>query len=264
LINYKKIAIWLVFSVLLFAALRFAAIKHGNQVMKFPEIVIDASSGNAFLMQKDVENRLKNKDIILNNIKKSEINAALVESVLSEMHEVQSAEVHVNIDDTWSLDLVLRKPIARIFNEKGESFYLDDKGRVMPLSSLYTANAIPFSGAIRDRYTDLSVQEIINNDSLKTKSLLPKVYYLSQYVCNNAFLSSLITQVVVDEHGDFVLIPLVGNHKIIFGIPSSPEVVEERFKKLEIFYYEALPFAGWSAYETINLKYKNQVVCKKR
>ena len=262
--NYKKIALWGAFLLVLIVALRFASIKQSNQIMKSPEILIDATSDNAFLMQSDIENRLKNKNINLNNLKKSEINAALIESVLAEMYEVQTAEVNVNLDNTWTLDLVLRKPIARIFNKKGESFYLDDQGKIMPLSSLYTAHAMPFTGNISDKFTELSVEEIINNDSLKTKSLLPKVYYLSHYVCNNPFLASLITQVVVDEQGDFVLIPLVGDQKIIFGVPNNPSVVEERFKKLEIFYYEALPYKGWGSYETINLKYKNQVVCKKR
>lgn len=262
--NYKKIVLWVGFLSLLLVALRFAALKQGNQIMDFPEIIIDATSDNAFLMQNDIENRLKNKNVNFNRLKKSEINAALIESILADMYEVQSAEVNVNLDHTWSLDLVLRKPIARIFNKKGESFYLDDQGKVMPLSPLYTAHVIPFTGNISDRFTEFSVEEIINNDSLKTKSLLPKVYYLSDYVCNNPFLSSLITQVIVDEHGDFVLIPRLGEQKIIFGVPNSPSVVEEHFKKLEIFYFEALPYKGWSTYETINLKYKNQVVCKKR
>jgi cell division protein FtsQ len=180
------------------------------------------------------------------------------------MYEIQAAEVNVNLNNTWQLNLTMRKPIARVFNEKGESFYLDDKGKAMPLSSLYTSQTIPFTGKISDRFTEMSINEIINNDSLKTLSLLPKIYYLSNYVCNNPFLSALIAQVVVDERGDFTLIPIVGNQLIIFGVPYNEAIVAERFKKLEIFYFDALPYKGWGAYETINLKYKNQVVCKKR
>lgn len=252
------------FLLILFVALRFTALKQGDQIMDFPEISIDATADNAFLMKEDIENRLKNKNINLKGLKKLEINAALIEKTLADMYEVQTAEVNVNLDHTWSLDLVLRKPIARIFNKKGESFYLDDQGTIMPLSPLYTAHTIPFTGNISDRFTEFSVEEIINNDSLKTKSLLPAMYYLSYYVCNRPFLSSLITQIVVDEQGDFVLIPRLGDQKIIFGVPNSPNVVKERFEKLEVFYYDALPYKGWSAYETINLKYKNQIVCKKR
>jgi cell division protein FtsQ len=259
-----RIFVWAVFMVVLAFGVHFALDKHDNRVMRFPEIIIDSDSDNAFLMVDDVVSRLKYRNIGLENVMRREINSDLIESVIEEMYEVQHASVHVNLDDTWTVKMSLRKPIARVFNDKGESFYIDDHGRMMPTSPLYTAHVLPFSGKIKDQLSDLSVQEIINNDSLKTRLLLHQMYYLSDYVCNDPFLSALITQVSVDESGDFILTPIVGNQKIIFGHAESRKLVEERFKKLLVFYRDALPYAGWTKYESINLKYKNQIVCKKR
>jgi cell division protein FtsQ len=259
-----KIAAWAVFIALLGFAMHFANGKHAERVMQFPEIVIESGADNAFLMVDDVVMRLNYKNVRLDNLKRKEINTDLIESIIKEMYEVQEASVHVNIDNTWVINMNLRRPIARVFNEKGESYYLDDRGKLMPTSQLYTAHVLPVSGNIKDQFSDLSVQEIINNDSLKTLSLLPQIYYLSEYVCNDPFLSALITQATVDKNGDFVLTPIVGNQKIIFGRAENRKLVEERFKKLLVFYRDALPYAGWSKYESINLKYKNQVVCKKR
>jgi cell division protein FtsQ len=259
-----KIAAWVIFIALLGFAMNFANEKHQNRIMQFPEIVIESGADNAFLMVDDVIARLKYKNVKLDNLSRKEINSDLIESIIKEMYEVQEASVHVNIDDTWTVSMKLRRPIARIFNEKGESFYLDDQGELMPTSPLYTAHVLPFTGKIKDQFSDLTVEKIINSDSLKTCSLLHKIYYLSEYVCNDPFLSALITQVTVDKSGDFILTPIVGNQKIIFGYADSRKQVEERFKKLLVFYRDALPYAGWSKYESINLKYKNQVVCKKR
>jgi cell division protein FtsQ len=50
----------------------------------------------------------------------------------------------------------------------------------------------------------------------------------------------------------------VGNHKIILGDCSD---LEQKFKKLFAFYKDGLNKIGWNTYKTINLKYKNQVVC---
>jgi cell division protein FtsQ len=259
-----KIAAWVIFIALLGFAMQFAREKHADRLMQFPEIVIDSGADNAFLMVDDVVSRLKYKNVRLDNLKRKEINTDLIETIIEEMYEVQEASVHINIDDTWTVKMLLRRPVARVFNEKGESYYVDDQGKMMPTSLLYSAHVLPITGNIKDQLSDLSVEEIINNDSLKTRSLLPQIYYLSEYVCNDPFLSALITQATVDKNGDFVLTPIVGNQKIIFGRADNRKQVEERFKKLLVFYRDAMPYAGWSKYESINLKYKNQVVCKKR
>lgn len=262
--RFKKIALWVVFSFALISSMYFTSKKYKNRVMQFPEIVIVNEGNNAFLMDKDISERLRYNNIQLEGLKRVEISADLIEAIVLKMYEVKSASVHLNLDDTWRILVELRKPLARIFNTRGESFYLDEDGRTMPLSPLYSARIIPFTGFIDDAMDFIGVEEIINNDSLKTLKLLPQIYYLSEYVCNDPFLSALIAQVEVDNHGDFVLIPIVGNHKIHFGDPYNRKIVEERFKKLLVFYREALPFTGWSKYESISLKYKNQVVCKKR
>lgn len=262
--KFKKIALWVVFSTALLFAMYFTNKQYQNRVMQFPEIVINNGGNNAFLMDKDIAQRLNYNNIQLEGLKRKDINADLIESIVSKMYEVKSVSVYLNLDDTWRILVELRQPIARIFNKQGESFYLDEDGKTMPLSPLYSARILPFTGNISDQMDFLSVDEIINSDSLKTLKLLPQIYYLSEYVCNDPFLYALISQVEVDKYGDFVLTPIVGNQKIHFGNPFNKKVVEERFKKLEVFYREALPYTGWSQYESISLKYKNQVVCKKR
>jgi len=56
----------------------------------------------------------------------------------------------------------------------------------------------------------------------------------------------------------------VGDQKIIFGTAHSKEEVQEKFKKLTIFYNEAMPFEGWNTYSEISLKFEDQIVCKKK
>jgi len=259
-----KIAAWVIFIAALGFTMKFTADRHENRVMKFPEIIIESNADNAFLMVDDVKERLKYKNIKLEQLKRNEINSDLIESIIMEMYEVQSACVHINLDDTWIVNMELRKPISRIFNKKGDSFYLDEHGKKMPISPLYSAHVLPFTGEIDEIFDGSNVQELINSESLKTQSLLPQMYYLSEYVCKDPFLSGLIAQVFVNKKGDFVLIPIVGNHKIIFGNADTRARVKEKFEKLLVFYRDALPYAGWSKYESINLKYKKQVVCKKR
>jgi len=170
--------------------------------------------------------------------------------------------VYTKIGSSWKIDVDVRKPIARVFNKYDENFYLDEDGFIMKSSNLHTARVVVVTGYIKDRINSISVDKIINNDTLKSIRKIDDVYRISNYVCNDPLMQSLIGQIHLKKDGDFVLIPLVGGQKIIFGSAFTDEEVREKFKKLKIFYKEAIPYEGWDKYEEISLKYKKQIVCR--
>jgi cell division protein FtsQ len=157
----------------------------------------------------------------------------------------------------------VRKPIARIYNQYDENYYLDEDGVIMRPSSSHTARVVVVTGFIPDKINAPSVAEIINNDTLKSIQKLDDVYRISNYVCNDPLLQSLIGQIHLKKDGNFVLIPLVGRQKIVFGSAYSDEEVKLKMNKLKIFYKEGMPYEGWNKYDLINLKYKKQIVCRK-
>jgi len=79
-------------------------------------------------------------------------------------------------------------------------------------------------------------------------------------ILEDPFMNALTEQLVVDEKKDVCIIPKLGHHKIILG---DAEDIENKFKRLEIFYKQGMPPEGWNIYKEINLKYKDQVVAKK-
>ena len=56
------------------------------------------------------------------------------------------------------------------------------------------------------------------------------------------------------------LTPRSGRYTILFG---RLEEVDRKFDKLLRFYRNGLPVLGWGTYRTIDIRYDNQVVCKK-
>ena len=78
------------------------------------------------------------------------------------------------------------------------------------------------------------------------------------------FWRSEIVQIVVakgpDGAPEIELVPRMGSHTVIFG---SPDDAEEKLAKLLTFYRRGLRNIGWEEYRTINVKYKEQVVCTK-
>ena len=261
--KWIKPVLWVLFGVGILVLLYFVEIAQREAVVAKPDIVIHVDGENAFITQEELYERLRSKGFFAPGQKHSELDVQQIEQYIREMSEVKEVKVFTRLGDAWVIDIVMRKPIARIFNLYNETFYLDEDGFKMQISELHTARVVVVSGNIPDRLNKENVAEIINNDSLKSIRKLDDVYRISNYVCKNPFLQSLVGQINLKKNGDFVLIPLVGGQKIIFGSAQSDEEVKSKFEKLAIFYREAIPYEGWNKYDEISLKYGNQIVCKR-
>ena len=261
--NGLKISFW----VLLFTGVLFVLF-YGNSrlddaLVRMPDVRIHVDGPDAFLTEKELVSRLRNERLFYEGQKFSDFNINKIEDFVRAMPEVRNVEVFKTISNEWSIDLELIRPIARIFNKHGETFYLDSDGKKMQRSDLHTARVLIFSGEIKDYFNDESFKSIINNDSLKSIRDLDEIYYISNYVCKDPLLQSLIGQVYLNENNDFIMTPVVGDQKIVFGKAHSERQVREKFQRLKVFYKEAIPYEGWSKYSEISLKYEGQIVCKK-
>ena len=70
-----------------------------------------------------------------------------------------------------------------------------------------------------------------------------------------------IDQCDINAQRSFELIPKVGDHLIIFGDGKN---IQDRFRKLNIFYQQVLVKTGFNAYSDINIQFEGQVVATKR
>lgn len=262
--SWLKISLWVVFSTTVLVLMSMVKSAQDETVLSKPKIVIRVNGENAFLTEEELYVRLKRKGLIYNGQTYKGLKVGETEKYLLSMSEIKEARVYSNIGSTWTIDVEIRKPIARVFNNFGENFYLDELGFTMKSSDLYTARIVVVTGDIPDRINSESVSEIINNETLKTNRKLDDLYRISHYVCNDQLLQALIGQIHRKENGDFVLIPQVGGQIIVFGTAHSDEEVNEKFRKLKVFYEEGIPYEGWNKYDEIILKYDKQIVCKKK
>ena len=262
--KWLKVSLWVVFAVIIYILMGMVKNAQQGSVVEKPNIIIHVNGENAFLTENELYTRLKRKGFIYNNQIYKNLKVNDLEKYLLSMSEIKSAKVFTKIGSKWTVEVEIRKPIARVFNKFGESFYLDDLGFTMAPSSLYTARVVVVTGDISERISSKSVSEIINNGFLKSNRKLDDLFRISHYVCNDQLLQALIGQIHRKTNGDFVLIPQVGGQKIIFGTAHTDQEVSEKFRKLKVFYKEAIPYEGWNKYDEISLKYDKQIVCKKK
>lgn len=162
------------------------------------------------------------------------------------------AEVFTDMNGEVYINIKQREPILRIIKLDGTGFYVDRNGLKMPLSERFTARVIVATGNIFESYSKQdSIQSFVCNE----------LYKIATYVDKDAFWKAQIEQIFVTAESDIVLIPKVGDHQIIFGDSQN---MEEKFNNLMLFYKEGLSKVGWNKYKSINLSYKDQIVCVKR
>lgn len=258
--KWLQISIWVVVIVLIIVTLGFVNKSNSETIFSKPIINIDYETENRFISEDAVLSQIIST-VDTGALLLNQYDVASIEEKLNKNHSIKSAQVYKTINGKLIVNVKQRRPIARIFSKNG-SYYIDEKGNLMQLSNKYSARLLVVSGNVNEPFAKrYKFNYKLLNDTLKNKTMLDDIYKLTNYIDKSDFWKAQIEQVIVNKMSEFELIPKVGNHKIVFG---EIENLEGKFEKLMIFYKKGLSKTGWNEYSEINLKYKNQVVCKKR
>ena len=124
-------------------------------------------------------------------------------------------------------------------------------------------NQFPVSNKYSERVLLIFFKNYKNIDKEKNINFFQngnEIFKLINYINRNDFYKKQISQINVLKDGEIIMIPQITKQKIYFGNTDNMEI---KFKKLELFYKNILPTKGWNYYESVNLKFKNQIVCNK-
>ena len=266
--KFKKIlfvSLWVCLLVGLFALMSFVNSKQNSLLCKSLDVKINQNDDVYFLDKMAVEKLIKDRGDSIVGQPRYSLNIPELERALDSHEDIAKAQASMTIDGEVRVIVKQRKPILRIFNSTGDSYYIDEAGKLMPLSEKYTARVLVANGDIKESYAAnymYSIADIARDSAKKANSSLDELFAMAMYINMDEFWKSQVEQIFVNSERDLELIPLVGNHKIIFG---DTTLMDEKFKKLMTFYKQGLNTTGyWEKYSTINLKFKNQIVCTKK
>lgn len=223
--------------------------KNGNsRKIKRLKIEISPESRTHFVTEQNVSDLITK--ISGNPIGKSlnDIGVSKIEAGLRKSPYVQSAQVFVTIDGRLKIQIQERMPVLFIQNSQGELYYLDSFGYKMPDRDGGFPDVLVANGNIQEKL----------NSSIQIKSeTLKQVLEVAKFIFYDRFWNSQFEQCYVDNLGDLILIPRIGNHSIVIG---TTENLQEKMRNLRVFYEKALRNLGWEQYREINLKYRGQIV----
>ncbi|MFT4698073.1 MAG: cell division protein FtsQ [Flavobacteriaceae bacterium] len=190
---------------------------------------ITLNSVNKMLIQNaDSVTSIGKETLVLNKIEKRLLKHPMI----------KNADVFVSIDGVLGAKIAQRKPIARITGSP--DFYLDDEGKKMPLSKVFSARVPIVTGTSKTDFVELKELILnINEDEIMMKS---------------------IVGLHLEPNGDIKLKMRKHDFTVLFGKPIH---MKNKFQKFKAFYKKTKEDSLLSRYKLVNLKYDNQVVATK-
>ena len=197
--------------------------KPADQVCRDVELIIKDTVYAGFVTKDEVTGILQKKGIYPVGKKMERIHTKTLENELDK---------HPLIDE-----------ILRIMSNNGESYYVDNKGTIMPPEAKCVARRTIVTGNVEKSFA------------------MRDLYKFGVFLQNNPFWDAQIEQIHVLPSKDVELVPRVGDHIVYLG---KLDQFEDKLDRLKVFYKKALNEVGWNKYSRISLEFNNQIICTKR
>ncbi len=227
--------------LLCFVVFLYGFTSQRNNAKKIAKININFKNGdNLFVTYHTVNKLLIQSYEGLKNQPKESIFLDKLEETLLSNEMIEDAEVFVNVNGELGAVIKQKTPIARV-NQNGSAYYIDSNGGEMPLSSSYSARVLIVEGVAKGAVSE-------------------ELFKLVELIYKDNFLKKQIVGVEQVSTREFILKTRVGNQTVELG---SLNQLDQKIKKLKVFYQKAINDKTLENYKTINLEYNNQVVCTK-
>ncbi len=244
---------------MLIALLSFANQNNRQSHQQTPDIRIESSSGNLFILAEDILEMINSRqDTGTGNMTAQEQLQQLHQLVHS-IPQVEQANIYRTISGEIRANISLRDPLVRVVNKQNQSFYIDTKGVMFPLTNKHTARVMVATGHIEETFAPGKRVESISQET-SGGSALWDLFQVAKHIHEDEFWRAFIDHLYILPDGRIELTPKNGTPIIAIGKANQ---LEEKFGKLKVFYINGLPETGWQQYRRINIEYKNQVICSK-
>lgn len=253
-----KIGIWVLFVASTFVVLGFAKSRHSKIPCETPKIIIHHDTGFDFLSSEMVLEQLRDIGYNFQSNQLCEVDLRSIEEKIVKVPGVAKVESYVFLNGELVIDITQRRPIVRIINASGTSFYIDDSGNSMPLS-MYCFAKVPVITGDFEEPVNCNVQQFDRHR--KKESLLDEIYAVASCIDRNEFWQNQLVQLYINRNHELEMIPRVGDQRILFGEMKN---INDKFNKLEIFYKKGIKAERLNLYDTLSIKYKDQIVCSKK
>lgn len=212
-----------------------------NNTRKITNLNIDFLGNNTLFVTEDTVSKL----LIQNNesvtsVTKETLDLNGLEAALNSNPMIKQAEVYVAVNGALTAKILQKKPIARV--NTNASYYIDEEGSYMPLSSNYTARVPLVTGSVK-------------------KNNLDRIFQVAKKVQVDEFLKTHVIEIYQHSNKDISIKLRQHDFSVLLG---DIKELDKKINNLKAFYQKALKDKTLNSYSNVNLRFGNQVVCTKK
>ena len=237
-VNYNYIKVFALLSLVVFL-FAFSSVRNSSRKVSTPEIKF-IGENNLFITHETVSKLLIQNQQSVSNKPKEIIDLNGLEKALTSNPMIKEAQVFIDVEGKITAEIEQKKPIARV--STNASFYVDDMGSYMPLSTNYTARVPLITGTV------------YKND-------LVNVFTIANKIQQDEFLKKHVVEIHQNENKSIDLKFRLNDFTIQLGSLKS---LDKKINNLKAFYQKAMKDKTLDSYRMVNLKFDNQVICTKK
>ena len=246
---FKNILIYSLGSLILISLISFRALRLSERKVSGIEIEIMNNQDFYLIDQFEIQALLDKEQSVVLGTNFDQVDIKLLERQVEENPFVAEIDIFMSVTGVLGAKVSQAQPIGRLMSSRGPDQYIDVTGKLLPMNTDYTARVPLISFAEYPQW----------ESNLGENDLGKQLMEFLIFINKDELWRAQIAQLAVSEENELTLWPQMTKQLILFG---PADEIEEKFKKLKLFYKEVLPKKGWNTYSSINLKYKNQIVCK--
>jgi cell division protein FtsQ len=235
----------------LFFFIGFSERKQGAVAVRDIIIKVENVNENQFIDERDVADLMQLSQENMKGATLDRLNLKEIETRIKSNRFVKDAELYSDLKGNLIVKAILRRPIARIVRNDGPDGYIAEDGTIMPVSDKFTTRVVLISGSFSN--------QLLRAENLNKFIEGQQLMEMLKIIREDEFWKAQVAQLDIDNSVHVKLFPQVGGQLIEFG---KPENLNEKFKKLRIFYKEILPKQGWNTYERVNVEYEGQIIAE--
>lgn len=238
-----KCLMTLIMVVYLVFAISFTSHMASIDTFKGVEINVRDNASRKFVSAADIDVELDSISRWITSISHDSLNTFLIESRLIERDNIEKANCTVLNDGSLRIDVVPLIPVARVFDTSGENYYINRGGKRMKASVRYSMDVPVITGNFNGRNTPMMA------------------FPLLDYLNTDPDMASMTSSINVAGNSDIILVPSIKGHVVNMGDSND---LANKIARLKVFYKNVMPVKGWEFYDTISVKWRGQVVAKRR
>ncbi len=247
-----SIVLWVITAAAIVVLFIFARESYLGMPLKAVNLTPEADSGfvRRSVLQQEIEKQCGQSKV-------GTVDMIKVQKHLDTNPWIESNSAYIDLDGNLNVKFKEYQPQFRVFDKKGRSVYVTDEGVVIPSSSNYTPYVLIASGNFELRDTTTYALR----DTLVSDGNILNALHWYKAIKANPFIENCVGQLYCNNKDQFELTVKGLDARVIVGDTC---LAADKLKRLEIFMKQRISRPETHNLKTINLNYKNQIVCTKR